>query len=138
MTEATNFYTSCMNHEVHPGVIADTLGEAGYIIGGLGHILEWGGGISMQLGFPVAIAYAAKFGLGRLMEKFSKVSETSETSDTSHKAERAFARLLGMGVGVAIGTGCAFIGKPVTVVGNFLHARETQCQIGQMLPGWIP
>src|SRR6187431_2830879 len=135
MTEAINFYASCMNHEVHPGVVADTLGEAGYLLGGLGRILEWGGGLSMTLGFPVAVVYTGQFGIDKLMKRFSKALETSEPYN---KADRAFARLLGMGMGLAIGTGCACIGKPVTHVGNFLHARETQCQIGQMLPGWIP
>jgi hypothetical protein len=136
-----------MNHEVQPGFIADMAQRAGRNIEGLGSALEWGGYALTTYGLLHGLFSALKIGRNVLQQMQNPTATFVDGGGSKLKVrcvpfsskwktetgEFAIDRLSEVGFGLVLGYALSRIGKPVTDLGNLLHARETQCQIGQAL-----
>jgi len=120
MTAETKFYTSCMKNEIYPGYVAEMVGQAGRMIGGVGNIFTTYG----EAGAFVSALILA----GRSVA-------AGQWRDEIPLSEFAITSLKHSGALLRVRVGLALIGKTLTNVGRLMQARETQCTIGQGLGG---
>jgi hypothetical protein len=125
MTVEIDFYTSCMKHEAHPGVVANGVQLAGIMIKGLGDFINLSGDLFFNYACSAGPLSGFALANGIVVEKVGGNSPISLVF--------AFDRLKESGIALAIGGGLTLISTPVTRIGKWMQARETQCAIGQSL-----